>query len=86
MTLEEVVNEEIKRITDNWSRGHGLVWYDGISWHPELSNEDADEAYRQVFAFLRENGRKYGVKDPIIHHNGNGNYVVCERDTERSGT
>lgn len=78
MTVDEVVSKEI----EGFAKPNGLAWCDGISWIPktQLNDADRDAAYEKVFAALLENGRKFGCKDPIVHHNGNGHYVVCERN------
>lgn len=60
---------------------NGLIWYDRITWVPrsELNDFDRDKAYTHVFSALIEQGYIHGLKDPVIHHQGDGWYVVRER-------
>lgn len=75
MTVDEVVEKEIATFQNN-----GTYWYDGISWIPraDMVDADRDAAYERVWAQLVENGRNLGYKEPYVHHNGNGHYVVAD--------
>jgi len=79
MLVDDVVRKEIANFQLD-----GTAWYDGISWIPrrDMVDADRDKAYEIVFAKLLENARNRGYKDPYVHHNGNGHYLVVDRTQE----
>ncbi len=71
--LEQCIAEEIAQIQGNY-------WYDGLSWVSEdvLPEGERTLAYDAIFAELIRRAKELGIRDPYIHHSGNGHYVAAE--------